>query len=161
MRGSSLKFGVRSTHFTSSCCVFDSPRLLHFLLLVVCLLYYRLVFRLAITFIFHDVVDKIPCALLLMRTLAPLPSTTLSHKISEIRTLQRSAKDPWNGLCPSKKWQGNQLGHSTRTCTKFRFRILRIDVGSSNGVPRAMLLQLLWELLKRGNSLRSFISYDE
>ena len=71
--------------FMSSCSVFDSLRLLHFPPFAVHLLSYHPVlphvmsFLLAINFIFHDVMDKIPCALQLMRTLAPLPSTTLSQ----------------------------------------------------------------------------------
>ena len=38
-----------------------------------------LFFLLAISFFFHDVVDKFSCCTPLMRTLAPLPSTTLSQ----------------------------------------------------------------------------------
>ena len=80
MRGSGRKFGVRSAHFTiiscvismRSCCVFDSLRLLHFPLLAVYLLSYRPVFPPG-----HQLHPRgggqIPCALLLMRTLAPLP----------------------------------------------------------------------------------------
>ena len=44
--------------FMRSCCVFDSPQLLHFPLLAVYLLSYRPFFLLAISFFFHDVVDK-------------------------------------------------------------------------------------------------------
>ena len=68
MRGSSRKFGVRSAQFhiiscvisMRSCCVFDSPRLLHFLFLLSIFSPIVLFFLLAINFIFHDVVDKFP-----------------------------------------------------------------------------------------------------
>ena len=63
-------------------------------------------------------------------------------KISEIETLQQSRKDPSNALCARKTRQGNQLGHCTRTCTQFQVRILRIDIDSSNQVPRALYLHL-------------------
>ena len=46
--------------------------------------------------------------------------------------------DPSNEPCAWKKWQGNQLGHCTRTCTKFQFQILGNEIGSPNQVPRAM-----------------------
>ena len=36
-------------------------------------------------------------------------------KIRENQTLQHSGNDPWNGPCAWEKWQGNQLGHCTRT----------------------------------------------
>ena len=87
MRGSSRKFGVRSAPFhiiscvifVRSCCVFDSPRLLHFPLLAVYLLSYRHVFPPGHQLLLPRCGGLIPCALLLMRTLAPLPSATLSQ----------------------------------------------------------------------------------
>ena len=61
-----------------SCNVFDSPRLLPFLLLLaVYLLSHRPVFPLQL--LLPRCGGQIPCALPLMRTLAPLPSTTLSQ----------------------------------------------------------------------------------
>ena len=56
-----------------------------------------------------------------------LESSRQDPKISEIQTLQHSVKDPSNGICAWKNWQGNQLGLRTRTCTQLQFRILRID----------------------------------
>ena len=59
-----------------SCCVFDSLRLLHFPLFAVYLLSYRPVFPSG-----HQLhLPRCGGALQLMRTLALLPSTTLSHK---------------------------------------------------------------------------------
>ena len=96
MRGSSRKFGVHSAHFTiiscvismRSCCVFDSPRLLHFPLLAVYLLSCRPVFPPG-----HQLLlprcGQIPCALPPMRTLAPLPSTTLSQVMSPTTSTSR------------------------------------------------------------------------
>ena len=65
--------------FMRSCCVFDSLRRLHSLLFAVCLLSYRLIFPFRLQLLLPRCGGQIPCALLVMRTLAPLPSTTLSH----------------------------------------------------------------------------------
>ena len=62
------------------CCVFDSLRLLHFPLFAVYLLSYRPVFPPGHQLLLPRCGGQIPCALQLMRTLAPLPSTTLSHR---------------------------------------------------------------------------------
>ena len=75
MCGSIRKFGVRSAHFTiiscvifmRSCCVFDSPRFLHFPLYAVYLLSYRPVFLLGHQFLLPRCGEQIPCALQLMR----------------------------------------------------------------------------------------------
>ena len=75
--------------FMRSCCVFDSLRLLHFLLLVVHLLSYRLVFPLGHQLCLARCGGQIPCALQLMRTLAPLPSTTLSKTVSPTTSTSR------------------------------------------------------------------------
>ena len=64
-----------------SCCVFDSPRLLTIPLLAVHFLSYRLVHLPSLQLFLPRCGGQIPCALLLMRTLAPLPSTTLSYKL--------------------------------------------------------------------------------
>ena len=61
-----------------SCCVFDCPRLLHVPLSAVYLLSYRPVFLPGHQLLLPRCGGQIPCALQLMRTLAPLPSTTLS-----------------------------------------------------------------------------------
>ena len=61
---------------------FDSLRLLHFLLLAVYLLSYRPVFPLGHQLHLPLCGGQIRCALQLMRILAPLPSTTLSQKLS-------------------------------------------------------------------------------
>ena len=66
--------------FMRSCCVFDSPRLLPFPLLAVYLLSYRLVHPPGHQLLLPRCGEQILCAFLLMRTLAPLPSTTLSQK---------------------------------------------------------------------------------
>ena len=89
MRGSRLKFkfGVRRAHFTSShassscahvVCLIDSPRLLPFPLLAVRLLFHHLVHLPSLQLLLPRCGVQIPCALPLMRTLAPLPSTTLT-----------------------------------------------------------------------------------
>ena len=62
-----------------SCCVFDSLRLLHFPLFAVHLLSYHPVFPPNHQLHLPRCGGQIPCALSLMRTLALLPSTTLSH----------------------------------------------------------------------------------
>ena len=62
-----------------SCVCSDSLRLLHFPLLAVHLLSYRPVFPPGHHLHLPRCGGQIPCALQLMRTLAPLPSTTLSH----------------------------------------------------------------------------------
>ena len=63
-----------------SCCVFNYPGLFHFLLLAVHLLSYRPVFPPGHQLLPPRCGGQIPCALPLMRTLAPLPSTTLSEE---------------------------------------------------------------------------------
>ena len=55
-----------------------------------------------------------------------LESSRQDPKINEILTLQHSGKDPSNQLCAEKKWQGNQLGHCTRTCSKVQVLISRV-----------------------------------
>ena len=57
---------------------------------------------------------------------------------------KHSGKDPSNGSCAREKKEGTQLGLHTRTCIKFQVRILRIDIHSSDQVPGAMFLHLLW-----------------
>ena len=87
-----------------SCCVFDSLRLLHFLLLAVYLLSYRPVFPPGHQLLPPRCGGQIPCALQLMRTLAPLPSTTPltgyepnDHHISETTEphIQESTGGEW------------------------------------------------------------------
>ena len=46
-----------------------------------------------------------------------LESSRQDPQISETQTLQHPGKDPSNGPCASKKWQGHRLGHCTRPCT--------------------------------------------
>ena len=65
--------------FMRSCCVFDSLRLLHFLVFAADFLSYRPVFPPGQQHHLPRCGGQIPCALQLMRTLAPLPSTTLSQ----------------------------------------------------------------------------------
>ena len=72
-----------------SCCVFDSLRLLHLPLLAVYLLSYRLVFLPGHQLHLPRCGGQIPCALQLMRSLAPLPSTTLSQFQTERSKLER------------------------------------------------------------------------
>ena len=52
-----------------------------------------------------------------------------------------------------RKSKENSLDFFTRTCIKFQVRILRIDKGSSNQVPRAVFLHLLLLRRKSENSL--------
>ena len=124
MRGSRLKFGVRSAHFTSS---HASSSCAH----VVCLILHDFSPFLFLLSIFCPIVlffppghqlllprcgGQIPCALLLMRTLAPLPSTTLSQKPWHKQMLCRwsvrsegryskSIGKIWR--CPRSGWRGN------------------------------------------------------
>ena len=81
-----------------------------------------------------------------------LESSRSDLKISAIQTLQHSKKHPSTGPCAWKKWQGHQLGHCTRTRTKFQVRSLRID-NSPNQVPRTMFLHVLQQRRKRKHSL--------
>ena len=69
--------------FMRSCCVLDSPRLLHFPLFAVYLLSYRPVFPPGHQLHLPRCGGQIPCALQLMRTLAPLPRTILSQNHSQ------------------------------------------------------------------------------
>ena len=62
-----------------SCCVFDSPRL-SLPLLAVYLLSYCPVHLPSFQLLLQRCGGQIPCALPLMRTLAPLPSTTVSQQ---------------------------------------------------------------------------------
>ena len=125
MRGSRIKSHVwraqRTFHiiscviFMRSCYVFDSPRLSlpH---LAVHFLSYRLVHLPSLQFLLPRCGGQIPCALPLMRTLAPLPSTTLSHnldsyiqikyidtkhQLADILTKGNFTRDEWNNLYPA------------------------------------------------------------
>ena len=89
-----------------SCCVFDSLRLLHFLLFAVHLLSYHPVFPPGHQLHLPRCGGQIPCALLLMRTLALLPSTTLSQVISPTSTtprrlLNHTSRNPRSRMGPS------------------------------------------------------------
>ena len=75
-------------------CVFDSPRLLHFPLLAVHLLSYLPVFLPGHQLLLPRCGGQIPCALQLMRTLAPLPSTTLSQVMSPTTATSRRPVHP-------------------------------------------------------------------
>ena len=80
--------------FVRSCCVFDSPRL-SLPPLAVYLLSCRLVHLPNLQLLLPRCRGQIPCALPLMRTLAPLPSTTLSkgaQKMSQTWEQNHSAK---------------------------------------------------------------------
>ena len=81
MRGSSRVLVERTSWAMRSCVCVDSLRLLHFPLLTIFSLII-LSFLLSINFIFHDVVGTFPVHCSLLRTLAPLPSTTLSHNLT-------------------------------------------------------------------------------
>ena len=76
--------------FMRSCCVFDSLRLLHFPLLAVYLLSYRPVFPPGHQLHLPRCGGKNICALQLMRTLAPLPSTTLSQCVARALEYERA-----------------------------------------------------------------------
>ena len=85
--------------FMRSCCAFDSLRFLHFPLFAVYLLSYRPVFVPGHQLHLPRCGGQIPCALQLMRTLAPLPSTTLSPVMSPTTTtsrrlLNRTSRNP-------------------------------------------------------------------
>ena len=75
-----------------------------------------------------------------------LESSRPCLKVCEIQTLEHSKKGLSNGLWAWKKKRWKQLGFYTRTCSNSRFQvhILRIEIGASNRVPRAMLLHFLW-----------------
>ena len=85
--------------YMRSCSVFDSIRLLHLPLLAVNILSYRPVFPPGHQLHLPRCGGKISCALQLMRTLAPLPSTTLSQVMSSTTTtsrrlLNRTSRNP-------------------------------------------------------------------
>ena len=82
-----------------SSCVFDSLRLLHFPLFAVHLLSNRPVFPPGHQLHLPRCGGQVPCALQLMRTLALLPSTTLSQVMSPTTTtsrrlLNRTSRNP-------------------------------------------------------------------
>ena len=92
-----------------------------------------------------------------------LESSRPDVKVSDVRTLQHAGKDPSSGRCAWKKWQGHQLGSCTKACAMFQVRILRIGMGSSNQVLRAMFLHFLKLRRKRESIVDSgaLTSYDE
>ena len=63
-------------------------------------------------------------------------------------------------LRSGRKRQGISFGYHTTTCTKFQVRILTINKGSSNRVPRAMLLQEGECIVDSGASLRMMSKSD-
>ena len=84
--------------FMRSCCVFDSPRL-SLLLLAVRFLPYRLFHLPGLQLLLPRCGGQVPCAFPLMRTLALLPSTTLSQVMSPTTTtsrrpLNRTSRNP-------------------------------------------------------------------
>ena len=90
---------ISSVIFMRSCCVFDSPRLHHFPLFAVYLLSYRPVFPPGHQLHLPRCEGQIPCALQPVRTLALLPSTTLSQVMSPTTTtsrrlLNRTSRNP-------------------------------------------------------------------
>ena len=91
--------------FMRSCCVFDSPRL-SLPILAVYLLSYRLVHLLSLQLLLPLCGGHIPCALPLMRTLAPLPSTTLSHLG---RAVQAAAKATHSLTCGVPDRESNEV----------------------------------------------------
>ena len=102
-----------------SCCVFDSLRLLHFPLFAVYLLSYHPVFSPVHQLHLPRCGGQIPCALQLMRTLALLPSTTLSQVMSPTTTtsrrlLNRTSRNPKarTDECLSSR-QSSSVGHRT------------------------------------------------
>ena len=78
-----------------------------------------------------------------------LESSRQDPKISEIQALQQSVKDPSHGPCAWKKWQGNQLWTLHRERVQNSRFVFWESTLSSNRVPRAMLLHLLWEVTER------------
>ena len=159
MRGSRLKSCVCrariACHDSSSCAhVFVLTLSFTFLSLLAMFSLIILSFLLPINFIFHEVVDKFPVHSL-MRTLALLPSTTLSHlalKLGPRKGTVRldSASDcDWVG-CPTTRDEELLLGSSggvVEWCTReltlqdtrthclvvTRSRILRMHSGSRIG----------------------------
>ena len=93
-----------------SCCVFDSLRLLHFPLFAVHLLSYHPVFLPSHQLHLPRCGGQFPCALQLLRTLAPLPSTTLSHFRAAIQEQLRYLPLIFQHLLTSK----NRIGSSRR-----------------------------------------------
>ena len=95
--------------FMRSCCAFDSLRRLRSPLFAVYLLSYRLVSPLGLQLLLPRCGGQIPCALLVMRTLAPLPSTTLSQVLSPTTTtsrrlLNRTSRNPLARTGPCMIW---------------------------------------------------------
>ena len=100
-----------------SCCVFDSLRLLHFPPLAVHLLSYPPVFPPGHQLHLPRCGGQIPCAFQLMRTLAPLPSTTLSQKKEDSKGWTTG-----KGWSEGKGWNtlGKRLG-ATKTLRNEQF----------------------------------------
>ena len=122
-----------------SCCAFDSLRLLHFPLFAIYLLSYRPVFLPGHPLNLPRCGGQIPCALQLMRTLTPLPSTTLSHyskdevqqwdtclQHTELRVISCSTELTWNQRSIS-----NMLTPKTNLLTNQReFLAWRLELSS-------------------------------
>ena len=96
-----------------SCCVFDSLRLLHFPLFAVYLLSYRPVFPSGHQLHLPRCGGQIPCALQLMRTLAPLPSTTLSQVMSPNDYRISEATEPYIQESTGENGSLNDLEYET------------------------------------------------
>ena len=112
-----------------SCCVFDSLRLLHFPLSAHHLLSYHPVLPPGHQLHLPRCGGQIPCALQLMRTLALLPSTTLSQVMSPTTTTSRRLLNRYHRHCAlfttvhpgARRWcqpstsssQSSSVGHRT------------------------------------------------
>ena len=135
MCGSSCVFVVRTHHVSSSCVSFDSFRLLHFHLFAHHLLSYHPVLSLTRQLHLPGCGGQIPCALSLMRTLAPLPSTTLSHLQP---TPDAAAADQQHFPDSSRKVRRTRSSRSPsrcldngRECEYLLVRLVMASLGSS------------------------------
>ena len=100
--------------FMHPCCVFDSPWL-SVPLLAVHLLSYRLVHLPDLQLLLPRCGGQIPCALSLMRTLAPLPSTTLSQGMSPTTCTSQRPQNCTSRNPPARTGPWTRMTLSTMT----------------------------------------------
>ena len=123
-----------------SCYVFDSLRLLHFPLFAVHLLSYRLVFPSGHQLHLPRCGGQIPRALQLMRILALLPSTTLSHVVTfsfplawnTLLAAEENEREPWSARGGVESWLRGKV--SSPNAMQFLRSGQALDQDCSNAV---------------------------
>ena len=159
MRGSSRKFGVRSAHFHIIpmrhlhaphvvCLILRDFSLLLF---AVYLLSHHSVHLLSLQLHFPQCGGQIPCALQLMRTLAPLPGTTITQVMSPTTTTSQRPLNCTSRNPPARTGPWTRMTSSTMT-TLSAWRSLHHCSPRSEKMMRAVdeliiriLLEPQWE----------------